>query len=406
MAENINRKPLKGIRVLDMTHILAGPYCTMILKNLGAEVIKIEPPNIGDPGRFIGPFTDMGQMKSAYFMSVNSGKQSLSLNLKKPGGKKILSELIQISDVLVENFRPGKLADLGFSNKRIQELSPGMVYTSVSGFGHSGPMSDQPAFDMIIQALSGLISITGLDKNTKTRVGTSISDIMAGTFAAIGILAVLYRRKMNSCGGHVDIAMLDSSVAILENAVARYQAEKKTPIPIGTRHPSITPFGAFKARDKDIIIAAGNDKLFKDLCRVLELYQLPDDPAYASNYSRTENAEALTDIINSVLKKRDASFWLNLISKAGVPCSNVNTIEDLFSLSQIWKRNMLIPVKDENDFYIAGNPIKIENVPEDSDAGTFPGLGEHNETILKGILRYSDSQIQHLYSEEILFKQN
>jgi CoA:oxalate CoA-transferase len=402
MVKRNNGKPLDGICVLDMTHVLAGPYCTMVLKNLGARVIKIEQPHIGDVSRFIGPFIDEEHTKSAYFMSVNSGKESLSIDLKTPGGKKILSKLIQNADVLVENLRPGKLAALGFSGEIIRELNPLMVYTSVSGFGHSGPMSDQPAFDMIIQALSGLISITGIDEDRTTRVGTSISDIMAGVFAAVGILAVLFRRNTDRHGGRVDIAMLDSSVAILENAIARFQTDKKTPGPIGTRHPSITPFGAYKTTDKEVIIAAGNDKLFKDLCAAIGLHELPEDPRFASNYSRTENAGQLTDIMNSVLVKKSASHWLTVISKAGVPCSTVNTVADLFSFEQISARHMLKPVKDEDDFRIAGNPVKIGGVPEDDDAGTFPRLGEHNDIILKEVLGYTPEQIQQLYSDKII----
>ncbi|MBU2647489.1 CoA transferase [bacterium] len=402
----ITEKPLKDVLVLDMTHVLAGPYCTMVLKNLGARIVKIEPPHIGDVARLIGPYTGENNTKSAYFMSVNAGKESLSLDLKTDKGKKIFGQLIKKADVLVENFRPGKLAALGFSAERIRELNPGIVYSSVSGFGQTGPMSNQPAFDMIIQALSGLISITGFNDGQTTRVGTSISDIMAGVFSAIGILSVLHRRNRCGQGGRVDVAMLDSSVAILENAIARFQVEKKIPGPIGTRHPSITPFGTFKSKDREFVIAAGNDNLFADLCHVLDLDHLTHDERFSSNSLRTEHAKELTDILNRTLVKETAAHWMTHISNAQVPCSEVNDVGDLFSYEQLSARQMLKPVQGEDGFLIAASPIKIDGIPEDENMGRFPQLGEHNEKVLAEILEYSPNQIRTLYSEKILYQKS
>lgn len=400
----MDSKPLEGLRVLDMTHILAGPYCSLILKNLGASVIKIERPELGDFARYIGPFIQGENKKiSSYFLSVNAGKQSICFDLKSDRGKEILTRLIRKSDVLVENFRPGTLAELGFSEENISRENPRLVYASVSGFGQTGPLSGNPAFDMIIQALSGLISITGHPTGETTRVGTSISDIMAGVFAAIGVLSLLYRRSIIGRGGHIDISMLDSSVAILENAIARYQVEQKAPGPIGTRHPSITPFGAFKTRDSDIIVAAGNDGLFRKLCEVIRRPGLVEDERFKDNHSRTHHADALKEILEAVFITRPAGHWLEKIDEAGIPCSRINQINDLFELDQIRDRNMLVPVSGST-FQIAGNPVKIKNVPEDQEAGAFPELGEHNGPILSDILGYSQREIHALYEDNIIHK--
>ncbi len=258
-------KPLAGIRVIDLTRVLAGPYCTMILRNLGADIIKVESP-IGDDSRQFGPFINEDTNKSAYFFSVNCGKKSISLDLKKDEGKEILTHLIKTSDVLIENFRPGTMERLGFTGDQIKELNPGIIYATASGFGHSGPNSEKAAYDSIIQALSGIISITGTEKGETVRVGTSISDIVTGCYTAIGILAALFKRKTSDKGERVDVAMLDSTVSVLENAIARYQVAGKPPKPLGSRHPSITPFETFQTSDSEIMIAAGNDTLFKALC--------------------------------------------------------------------------------------------------------------------------------------------
>jgi CoA:oxalate CoA-transferase len=400
----MSQKPLAGIRVIDLTRILAGPYCTMILKNLGAEVIKVERPGIGDEARFIGPFINGEAKKSAYFMSVNAGKKSLCLQLKEEEGRNILAELIEKSDVLIENYRPGTLKRLGFSEERIRELNPLIVYSSVSGFGQAGPDSQKRAFDMMIQGLSGIISITGLEDGQTARVGTSISDIIAGMYAAIGIISALYRRSVINTGGRVDIAMLDSTVAILENAIARYQVTKEPPGPIGTRHPSITPFGSFRTRDSELIIAAGTDLIFKMLCDLLERPELKSDERFKTNELRTEHARELTEILNSVLSTNTTEYWIAKLGEIDIPCARVHTIADLFQYDQIIERNMLVPVDGEEDFRIAGNPVKFGDVPDDKNSGKYPALGEHNDLIMGEFLGYSPEEIDRLYEKGILSK--
>lgn len=396
--------PLTGIRVIDLTRILNGPFCTLILKNLGAEIIKVEHPQTGDEARHIGPFLDASKQKSAYFMSVNAGKKSLALDLKTEKGCQILSDLITRADVLVENFKPGVLKRLGFSESRLQSINPDLVYVSSSGFGYTGPDSPKPAFDMVIQALSGIISITGTSDGQTTRVGTSISDIIAGMFSAIGVLSALYRRSVTHTGARIDIAMLDSTVAILENAIARFQVDQTDPTPLGTRHPSITPFGSFKTRDGEIIIAAGTDKIFHRLCDFLGLSELKTDARFTNNEQRTQHAVPLKQILETKLALETAAAWLQKLAQAGIPSSRVNRISDLFEYEQISARNMLIPVDNEEGFKVAGNPIKFGDVSDQTSAGRMPALGEHNEEILTHILEYSQTEIDELYQKDIIAK--
>ena len=255
--------PLEGLVVIDMTRVLAGPFCTMMLADMGAEVIKVERPSTGDDSRAFGPFV---KGESAYFMSVNRGKKSVTVDLKAPEGKALLLDLVRKADVLVENFKPGVMKKLGLDYATLREVNPRLVYAASTGFGQSGPYSARPAYDLVIQAMGGVMSITGPDADHPTKVGSSVSDIFAGVFTCIGILAALNHRHRTGQGQMVDVAMLDCMVAILENAVARYAASGQSPAPIGNRHPSIAPFSTLKASDGMLAIACGNDALFQRFC--------------------------------------------------------------------------------------------------------------------------------------------
>ena len=255
-----NLGPLKGIVVLDLTRVLVGPYCTMVLSDLGARIIKVESPETGDDSRSFGPFI---KDCSAYFMSLNRGKESIALNLKNKDDKKIFEKILAKSDVLVENFRPGTLDKWGYSWELLKKKYPKLIYASASGFGQTGPLKTLPAYDMVVQGMGGLMSVTGQPDGKPTRVGTSIGDITAGLFTAIGINAALFDRQKTGKGVKIDVSMLDCQIAILENAIARYFSSGEIPKPMGSRHPSITPFEAYKTKDSFIIIAAGNDKLFE-----------------------------------------------------------------------------------------------------------------------------------------------
>ena len=282
--------PLKDLLVLDLTRVLVGPYCTMILSDLGARVIKVEAPEIGDDSRKFGPFV---KDYSAYFMSLNRGKESIALNLKKEDDKKIFEKILAKADVLVENFKPGTLEKWGFGWKELSKKYPKLIYASASGFGQTGPLKELPAYDMVVQGMGGLMSVTGQPNSEPTRVGTSIGDITAGLFTAIGINAALYDRQKTGKGMYIDVSMLDCQIAILENAIARYLSKNEIPKPMGSRHPSIAPFEAFKTKDSYIIIAAGNDKLFESLCQTLNLNELINSSKFKSNSLRSENMDEL-----------------------------------------------------------------------------------------------------------------
>jgi CoA:oxalate CoA-transferase len=376
----------------------------MVLHNLGAEVIKVEAPRVGDDARAFGPFLDGldGDTKSAYFTSLNAGKQSLSLDLKKPQGKEILGRLVQKVDVLIENYRPGTLARLGFSESRIRELNPDIIYATISGFGHTGPDSTKPAYDLIIQALSGLLSITGTEDGQLTKVGSSIADIVSGMYTALGIVAALYRRDKLDVGARVDVAMLDSTVSVLENAIARYQVTQTSPKPLGLRHPSITPFENFQTRDVPIIVAAGNDRLFAALCHTIERPELLRDERFKTNSLRTENYAALRSIINAALAKDTAASWLQRLEEQGVPCARINTMADLFESAQLEERNMLVLVEGEKEFKVVGNPIKFRHEPDERQKAGAPDLGQHNEKVLRDLLALSRDEIAALYAAQVL----
>ena len=276
-----------------------GPYCTMMLSDMGARVIKVEAPGIGDDSRKFGPFV---KDNSAYFMSLNRGKESIALNLKDEEDKKIFLNVLSKADILVENFKPGTLEKWGFGWKDMCKKFPKLIYASASGFGQTGPLKELPAYDMVVQGMGGLMSVTGHPNSEPTRVGTSIGDITAALFTTIGINAALYDREKTGKGMFIDVSMLDCQIAILENAIARYLSKNEIPKPMGSRHPSIAPFEAFKTKDNYIIIAAGNDKLFEKLCNVLELNDLPQNEKFKSNSLRCENMNDLKLIMEEQLK--------------------------------------------------------------------------------------------------------
>ncbi|AZR72679.1 carnitine dehydratase [Anoxybacter fermentans] len=380
-----NNKPLKDVIVLDLTRVLAGPYCTMILADLGAEVIKVERPGVGDDSRAFGPFING---KSAYFISLNRGKKSIVLNLKDEKDREIFKQLVKKVDVLTENFRPGTMEKLGFGYEELKKINPRLIYAATSGFGHTGPKSKKAAYDMIVQAAGGIMSITGHPGGPPTRVGASIGDIIAGLFTAIGVCAALYQREKTGKGQKIDVAMLDSQVAILENAIARYIVTGEPPKPLGARHPSITPFEAFKAADDWVIIAIGNDALWAKFCKAVGREDLIDHPEFATNAKRTENYDKLKPIMDEIISKKTAAEWIEELDKAGIPVGPINTIDKLFEDPQIKARNMLVDVNDPEigKMKVAGNPIKMSSFEDEKDRQPAPNLGEHTEEILKRFL--------------------
>ena len=376
--------PLKDLLVVDLTRVLVGPYCTMILSDLGARVIKIEAPETGDDSRKFGPFI---KNYSAYFMSLNRGKESIALNLKNENDKKIFEKILAKADILVENFKPGTLEKWGFGWKQLNKKYPKLIYASASGFGQTGPLKGLPAYDMVVQGMGGLMSVTGQPNSEPTRVGTSIGDITAGLFTAIGINAALFDREKTGKGMYIDISMLDCQIAILENAIARYLSKNEIPKPMGSRHPSIAPFEAFKTKDSYIIIAAGNDKLFEILCNALDLENLIKDENYKSNSLRSENMNELKKILEQKLINKTTNEWVKHFEDLKIPCGPIFNIKEAVENPQVGARNMIVKAyhKVIGDFKLAGNPIKMSTYKDEETRGDIPDLDEHREKILKEI---------------------
>jgi CoA:oxalate CoA-transferase len=375
------RGPLSGILVVDLTRVLAGPFCTLVLADLGARVIKVESPGCGDDARQFGPFVEG---RSAYFTSLNRGKQSIALDLKAEGDRDIFERLLQRADVLVENFRPGAMARLGYAWEALHERYPRLVMASTSGFGQTGPYAQRPAYDIVAQGMGGIMSLTGQPGGPPTRVGTSLGDITAALFSAVGIEAALLERERSGRGMYVDVAMLDSQVAILENAIARYAATGEVPGPLGSRHPSITPFEALATRDGYVIIAAGNDALFAALCRALGCPELTRNPRFASNDLRTRNHAALKPALEAALAARSAAEWLALLSEAGVPCAPIQNVQQVLEDPQVAARNMVVTVEDGTDgaTRASGNPIKLSAFGDPPRRDPAPDLDADRARIL------------------------
>ncbi|MBW2275695.1 MAG: CoA transferase [Deltaproteobacteria bacterium] len=368
--------PLSGITVLDLTRVLAGPYCTMVLADLGARVIKVERPDGGDDARQFGPFIGG---KSAYFMSLNRGKESIALDLKDPSDRTTFEALLPGADVLVENFRAGTMEKLGYGWEDLHRRHPRLIYAATSGFGHTGPYAERPAYDIVAQAMGGIMSLTGQPGGEPTRVGSSVGDIAAGLFTCIGVNAALYHRTLSGEGQKIDVAMLDSQVAILENAIARYQATGEVPGPIGARHPSITPFGAYRTRDGHIVIAAGNDALFEKLCALLGRPDLARHEDYVSNELRTRNEASLKQELEAGLTEHDGAEWLARLEQAGIPCSPINDIAQVLADPQVRARNMVVTSTDPEagPLEMAGNPIKLSAFPDPPTRPPSPNLPPH-----------------------------
>jgi len=379
--------PLSGILVVDLTRVLAGPYAALMLNELGARIIKVEPPRSGDDSRHIGPFvkTPAGKTKSGYFMSVNRGKESIALDLKAEGDRKIFEALLARADILIENYRGGTMEKLGYGYEQIKDKNPKLIYCGVSGFGHTGPYANRPAYDMVVQAMGGVMSLTGHPDSPPTRVGTSTGDLSAGLFATIGVIAALYDRKNTGRGQKVDISMLDSQVALLENAISRYVATGEVPGRLGSRHPSIAPFAAFATRDGHIAIAAGNDELFARTARVIGREDLIGDARFTTNPKRVVNFEPLHEEMEIALSGKPSKEWLALLAEAGVPSGPLNNVAQVMSDPQILARNMIVETLDPElgPIRMQGNPVKLSAHADPRTRPGAPDLDANRAAILK-----------------------
>ncbi|EHM10515.1 putative acyl-CoA transferase/carnitine dehydratase [Thermanaerovibrio velox DSM 12556] len=393
-------RPLEGVTVLDLTRVLAGPFATMMLSDLGARVIKVENPSGGDDSRAFAP---MVNGESAYFMSINRGKESVAINLKHPEGKKLLLELVKKVDVLVENFKPGTMEKLGLGYPVLSGVNPRLIYAASSGFGQYGPYSHLPAYDLIIQGMGGLQSITGPDEEHPTKVGSSMADILAGIFTVIGILGALRARDITGQGQMVDVAMLDCLVATLENAIARYVVTGNVPKPAGNDHPSIAPFATFESSDGFVNIAAGNDALWAKLCSVLGMEEFVQDPRFLTNSDRIRNWPELKAAINERTRTRSTAHWVEVLREANVPCGPINTVDKVVSDPHVLARDMIVslvhPVAGE--LKVPGVPIKFSKTPGEIK-GPAPLLGEHTGKVLGEFLSMGEEEIQELKRQGVL----
>jgi CoA:oxalate CoA-transferase len=374
--------PLENLLIVDLSRVLAGPYATMVLLDLGARVIKVEKPGTGDDSRAIGPFKGGS---SAYFTSINRGKESIALDLKDQADRVIFEALLDRADVLVENYRPGVMTKLGYGWDAVHARWPKLIYAAASGFGHTGPYAARAAYDMVVQGMGGIMSVTGHPGGPPTRVGTSVGDITAGLFCVIGIQAALLARSRSGKGQFVDVAMLDCQIAILENAIARYAVSGVAPGPLGARHPSITPFAAFATADRPIIIAAGNDDLWAKLCAALGLEEAITDPRFVSNDDRTTHVDELSAVLESALTRHPVDHWLSVLDCAGVPCGPINDVAQALADPQVAARKMAVrtTMADGSELVIAGNPIKLSGQADRLDRPPAPLLDGDRTAILR-----------------------
>jgi crotonobetainyl-CoA:carnitine CoA-transferase CaiB-like acyl-CoA transferase len=387
---------LDGIRVLDFSHALAGPYCTMLMAQYGAEVYKIEAPGEGEVGRTWGPpFTGN---ESSYFLGINTGKRSLAIDLKKPEALNLCLDMIERVDVVIENMRPGTMNRLGLGYDVARARNPRAIYCSVSGYGQNGPSRDEPAMDLILQASSGLISVTGMEGGELVRCGHSVADITSGMFALIGILMALQSRNQTGAGQFVDVSMLDSMISAMASNHAYFSGSGVVPGPLGTRFAAVVPYRAFKTLDRDIVIAVGSPKLWQKFCRAIERPELTNHPDYATNAVRVTNRDALESVIGEIFRTQPCAFWMERLRGFGIPCTPVRTLGEVIEDQQTAVRGMFPEV---DGFRVTGPPVKFSETPG-KVRRRAPHLGEHSREVLAELLDLSDAEIERLIAEKIV----
>jgi formyl-CoA transferase/CoA:oxalate CoA-transferase len=396
-----NAPPLDGITVLDLTRVLSGPYCTMLLADMGARVIKIEQPDKGDDTRAWGPPFVNGE--SVYFLSINRNKESVTLDFKTPEGRGLLDRLIAKADVVVENFRPGVLKKLGLDYETLAETHPRLIHCSISGFGQTGPRSQEPGYDAVIQAEGGLMSLTGAGDGPPYRVGIAVADVVSGLFAAQGVVLALFARERTGRGQRVDIGMLDSVVALLTYQAGIFFATNEAPHRLGNRHPSIVPYEAFRASDADLLVAVGNDGLFRKFCAAIGLESLGGDARFATNADRVARYQELRPILAAQLETRPRQYWIEQLSAVGVPCGAVRDLQQVLTDPQLLSREMIATVEHQTAGALRqiGIPIKLSDT-----SGTIrsapPTLGQHTESVLAKDLGLGAAELEALRTSGII----
>nr|BAL57576.1 formyl-CoA transferase [uncultured Chloroflexota bacterium] len=381
---------LSGIRVLDLTRMLAGPYGSQLLADLGAEVIKIEAPG-GDPMRHMGPYFARGE--SAYFLSANRNKKSVVLDLKSDQGRQVFLDLVAVSDVVFENFRPGVMGRLRCDYDTLKTVNPRLIMCSISGYGQTGPRRNQPAFDLVLQALGGGMSVTGEPGQTPVRMGLPIADLAGGMFGALAVAAALHRRNQTGQGAHLDISLLDGQVSLLTYLAQYYLISGQVPQPMGTQHENVVPYNAFATADGYLAVAIFTEKFWAAFCRALEHEEWINDPRFATNEDRRQNRDILNELLAQTFRTRSTAWWMARLQEVGVPAAPVQRVDQVLNDPQVLARKMRITVEHPTigQLELLGNPIKVDDTP-----GTFsppPLLGQHTRQVLSELLGYSPEKI-------------
>jgi len=393
-------KPLDGLKIIDLTRVLAGPFSTMLLADLGANVIKIENPKGGDDSRGFGPFKNG---YSAYYIGLNRSKRGITLNLKEERAKEIFKKLIQKADILVENYKPGTMKKLGLDYEVLKAINPRLIYAASSGFGQTGPYSSRAAYDLIVQGMSGFMSVTGFDIKQPVKAGCSIADILAGIFTALGILAALQHRNKTGRGQMVDIAMMDCMIATLENAIAEYDCTNKVPLPFGNTHRSIAPFATYPTSDGFVNVCAGNDELWRKFCESIGMNEYITDKRFENNRARVENVKELTKIVSEYTVKRTTSEWMQALGEVMVPCGPIMNIEQVVNDPQVKARNMIVEMEhpEIGKFKVPGVPFSFSETPV-SIKSFAPLLGEHNFEVYGEELGLSREEVETLAKDGVI----
>ncbi|MCA3283296.1 MAG: CoA transferase [Roseomonas sp.] len=395
--------PLSGLRVLDLTRVLAGPTCTQMLGDLGAEVIKIERPEAGDDTRGFAPPFVPNTKESAYFVGVNRNKKSVTLDIAKPEGQAIILKLLEHCDILVENFKVGALAKYGLGYGQLAKTHPRLIYCSITGFGQTGPYAPRPGYDALIQAMGGVMSLTGEPNGSPQKVGVPVADLFAGLYGCIGILAAVNHRNNTGQGQQIDIGMLDTHVAWLANQGMNYLATGENPPRLGNQHPNIAPYQEFPTKDGYIILAVGNDPTFERFCKAFGQEALLADPRFATNPIRVQNRQLVTDTLTPVMKSKTTAEWIEALEALKIGCGPINTLEQVFADPHVQAREMVVEMAHGSGekVKVIANPVKLSATPP-SYRSAPPVLGEHTNAVLSDVLKMSAADIAALKAKGIL----